>query len=128
MQQMRRSPFDDGAIRRLQRMGLLDDRGNAIEETVVAVGRAYAGALFDELYDYGRTDGMGWESLCWLIEEVEQAEGRKKLLQICLQYDSLSKPLPDLIWWISGSGEVAEVFAVAFVRHMKELCMEVMRE
>ena len=40
---------------------------------------------------------------------------------ICLQYDALSQPLPNPIWWISGDSELAGDFAERFICHLKKL-------
>ena len=42
-------------------------------------------------------------------------------LLICLQYDALSQPLPNPIWWISGDSELAGDFAERFICHLKKL-------
>ena len=56
-----------------------------------------------------------------LYEAAEQAEPRQKFLLICLQYDALSQPLPNPIWWISGDSELAGDFAERFICHLKKL-------
>ena len=61
------------------------------------------------------------EILRRLYEAAEQAEPRQKFLLICLQYDALSQPLPNPIWWISGDSELAGDFAEHFICHLKKL-------
>ena len=102
------NPFDDGAKARLHRMGLLRIDGSVDEATLNALSRACSGLLFDEI-------------LRRLYEAAEQAEPRQKFLLICLQYDALSQPLPNPIWWISGDSELAGDFAERFICHLKKL-------
>ena len=105
------NPFDDGAKARLHRMGLLRIDGSVDEATLNALSRAYSGLLFDDLCDTCRR----------VYEAAEQAEPRQKFLLICLQYDALSQPLPNPIWWISGDSELAGDFAERFICHLKKL-------
>ena len=99
------NPFDDGAKARLHRMGLLRIDGSVDEATLNALSRAYSGLLFDDLCDTCQNSCEITEILRRLYEAAEQAEPRQKFLLICLQYDALSQPLPNPIWWISGDSE-----------------------
>ena len=98
------NPFDDGAKARLHRMGLLRIDGSVDEATL---SRAYSGLLFDDLCDTCQNSCEITEILRRVYEAAEQAEPRQKFLLICLQYDALSQPLPNPIWWISGDSELA---------------------
>ena len=102
------NPFDDGARERLRRMGLLTETGRIEASALTALAHTFAGLLFDA---------------------VDRAEPRQKFLLLCLQYDRLSQVLPDPIWWISGTPEIAGEFAGHFIRHLKKLsgCEEVVR-
>ena len=51
----------------------------------------------------------------------EPSPHRQTFLLICLQYDALSQPLPNPIWWISGDSELAGDFAERFICHLKKL-------
>jgi hypothetical protein len=46
------------------------------------------------------------------------------LLLISIQYDTIAKPLPEVIWWISGSEILLAPFVRGFVRKLDELCKE----
>ena len=115
------NPFDDGAKARLHRMGLLRIDGSVDEATLGALSRAYSGLLSDDLCDTCQNSCEITEILRRLYEAAEQAEPRQKFLLICLQYDALSQPLPNPIWWISGDSELAGDFAERFICHLKKL-------
>lgn len=115
------NPFDDGAKARLHRMGLLRIDGSVDEATLNALSRAYSGLLFDDLCDTCQNSCEITDILRRLYEAAEQAEPRQKFLLICLQYDALSQPLPNPIWWISGDSELAGDFAEHFICHLKKL-------
>ena len=115
------NPFDDGAKARLHRMGLLRIDGSVDEATLNALSRAYSGLLFDDLCDTCQNSCEITEILRRVYEAAEQAEPRQKFLLICLQYDALSQPLPNPIWWISSDSELAGDFAERFICHLKKL-------
>lgn len=95
--------------------------GSVDEATLNALSRAYSGLLFDDLCDTCQNSCEITEILRRLYEAAEQAEPRQKFLLICLQYDALSQPLPNPIWWISGDSELAGDFAERFICHLKKL-------
>ena len=115
------NPFDDGAEARLHRMGLLTIDGNADEASMNALSHAYAGLLFDDLCDFCQTPSDVLEILRKFYMSAEHAEARQKFLLLCLQYDALSQPLPNPLWWISGDPELAGDFADHFICHLKKL-------
>ena len=115
------NPFDDGAGERLRRMGLLSETGNTRMPALTALAHAFAGLLFDDLCDAGQDYSSVRTELQQLFDAADQAEPRQRFLLICLQYDRLSKPLPDPIWWISGTPEIAGNFAEHFIQHLKKL-------
>lgn len=115
------NPFDDGARERLRRMGLLTETGSIKASALTALAHTFAGLLFDDLCD-ARQDYSGVQTeLQQLFDAVDRAEPRQKFLLLCLQYDRLSQVLPDPIWWISGTPEIAGEFAEHFIRHLKKL-------
>lgn len=116
------NPFDDGAKERLRRMGLFAADGAIAENNLLALSCAFAGALFDDLCDFYQEQGeVVLAVLRQLYENAACAESRQRFLLLCLQYDALSQPLPNLIWWISGDPELAGDFAEHFIRHLKKL-------
>ena len=123
------NPFDDGAEERLKRMGLLTKTGSIEASALTALAHAFAGLLFDDLCDASQDYSGVQTELQQLFDAVDCAEPRQKFLLLCLQYDRLSQVLPDPIWWISGTPEIAGEFAGHFIRHLKKLsgCEEVVR-
>ena len=114
-------PFDDGAKERLHRMGLLSDDGKAEMPALTTLSHAFAGTLFDDLCDACQDYSCFQVELRQLFETAERAEPRQRFLLICLQYDRLSQVLPNPIWWVSGTPEIAAEFADLFIRHLKNL-------
>lgn len=116
------NPFDDGAAERLRRMGLRSSDGRANDDAILTLSCVYAGLLFDDLCDYYQDYACVSRDLQQLFVAAETAPARQRFLMLCLQYDGLSQPLPNPIWWISGDSELASVFADSYIRHLKQLC------
>ena len=114
---------------RLRRMGLLTETGSIETSALTALAHTFAGLLFDDLCDASQDYSGVQTELQQLFDAVDRAEPRQKFLLLCLQYDRLSQVLPDPIWWISGTPEIAGEFAGHFIRHLKKLsgCEEVVR-
>ncbi len=115
------SPFDDSAANRLRRMGLTDENGSPDRDAVAVCSHIFAGQFFDDLCDYFESYSDVRELIAGLSEAAETAEGKRKFLLVCLQYDSIYRTLPDPVWWISGNPAAAELFADKFVAHLKQL-------
>lgn len=116
------NPFDDGVEDRLQRMNLYDSEGEVNHTALTALSKVYAGLLFDELCDFYQDYSMVRDDLGQLFSAATDADARQKFLLICLQYDALGQALPNPIWWISGSPDLAELFSDNYIRHLKLLC------
>lgn len=115
------SPFDDSVIERHRRMGLINEEG-AVDENVVAIaGGIYAGMFFDNLCDtYESYEEV--KVICrQLLDGKVRISARQLLLLISLRYDAMRKPLPELMWWISGSVQILPIFIAAFTRRLKSL-------
>lgn len=123
------NPFDGSVGERMKRMGLFTKTGSIEVSALTALAYAYAGLLFDDLCDACQDYSSVQVELQQLFDAADQAEPRQRFLMICLQYDRLSQILPDPIWWISGTPEIAGEFAGHFIRHLKKLncCEEVVR-
>lgn len=123
------NPFDGSVGERMKRMGLLTKTGSIEMLTLTALAHAFAGLLFDDLCDASQDYSGVQTELQQLFDAVDRAEPRQKFLLLCLQYDRLSQVLPDPIWWISGTPEIAGEFAEHFIQHLKKLsgCEEVVR-
>ena len=115
------SPFDDSARDRLRRMGLTDEAGKLDGDAVTLRSRIFAGQFFDDLCDYFESYEDVRELIYSLSDSSENAEGRRKFLLVCLQYDTIYRTLPDPVWWISGNPAAAELFAEGFLAHLKLL-------
>jgi len=117
-----RSPFDSAAIGRLRRMGLALADGSVERDAMTVFCRVFAGQFYDDLRDYHRDDPEAVSAaLAALANGVENGDPHGKFLMICLQYDSIYRPLPDPVWWLSGSPAFAGAFADGFLAHLKRL-------
>jgi len=102
-------------------MGLADESGNPDRDAVAVCSCIFAGQFFDDLCDYFESyDGVRG-LITELSEAAETAEGKRKFLLVCLQYDSIYRTLPDPVWWISGNPAIAELFADGFLAHLIQL-------
>lgn len=115
------SPFDDSAADRLRRMGLTNENGAPDRDAVAVCSCIFAGQFFDDLCDYFESYDDVRDLIASLSESAETAEGKRKFLLVCLQYDSIYRTLPDPVWWISGNPAIAELFADGFLTHLKQL-------
>lgn len=116
------NPFDDGAEERLCRMGLVTSEGEVERDAIITLSNVYAGLFFDDLCDFYQDYSCVQKELEQFFTATKNAEGRQKFLGICLQYDGLSQPLPNPIWWISGNQNIAGMFADSYIQHLKRLC------
>ena len=115
------SPFENSASDRLRRMGLTDETGKPDRDAFTLCSRIFAGQFFDDLCDYFESYEDVRELISGLSDSSENAEGRRKFLLVCLQYDAIYRTLPDPVWWISGNPDAAELFAEGFLAHLKLL-------
>ena len=116
------SPFDPAARERLRRMKLIAEDNQINEDMLEAVGVVQAGLFFSQILD-----ACGdWESTLMVCRRMAAQAAliseRQVLLLISIQYDTIAKPLPEVIWWISGSEDLLSPFVRCFVRHLIELC------
>ena len=118
------SPFDPAASVRLQRMGLFTADGQINTSAVEAVSVMQAGLLYTQILD-ACGDWDSTRNVCRRItSQAAQVADRQVLLIISIQYDTIAKPLPEVIWWISGSDALLAPFVRGFVHHLNELCAE----
>ena len=116
-----RSPFDDSALERLRRMGLVTAKDTPDRDVMNVFSGIFAGQFYDDLCDYYQDYADVRDLLAHLFDAAETAEPKQKFLLICLQYDGMFRDLPDPVWWISGQPEFAELFADGFLAHLKIL-------
>ena len=115
------NPFDDSALPRLQRMGLLSATGEADRDAIASLSTVYAGLLFDTLCDYNQCFDEVKTTLDSFLQMVDGADDQQKFLLLCLQYDAIYAPIPDPIWWISGNSNLRELFSELFIRHIQAI-------
>ena len=115
------SPFEDSAAQRLRRMGLTTEDGSPERDAMAVFGTIFAGQFFDDLCDtYESLEAISKITAAFCVLE-ERNDPQRIFLLLSLQYDALRKPLPDPVWWISGSPDFAELFAEDFLAHLKRL-------
>lgn len=112
------SPFDDTAIERLRRMGLVTAEVRPDRDVMNIFSMIFADQFYDDLCDYYQDYTDVQELLAQIFDVAENADPKQKFLLICLQYDGMFRDLPAPIWWISGQPEFAELFADGFLSHL----------
>ena len=112
------SPFDDCAVARQKRMGVLTGDGKADLNTIHTLAHVYAALFFDRLCD-SNADMEMCVSICEALTKMLQTGStRQLLLSICVQYDALLMALPEPIWWSVGNQEVITPYVKEFVRQL----------
>jgi hypothetical protein len=115
------SPFDDSAISRQKRMGLLSSEGKPNIENIHILAHVYAALFFDRLCDTN-ADMNKCVAICEELSQLLQTgSARQLLLSICVQYDTLLTPLPEPIWWSVGNQEIIAPYVKEFVRQLSRL-------
>ena len=115
------SPFDDSALPRLKRMGLLSATGEADRDAIALLAIVCAGLLFDTLCDYHQCYDDVKTTLDSFLQMAEGTDVQQKFLLLCLQYDAIYAPIPDPIWWISGNSALCELFSELFIQHIQTI-------
>ena len=117
-------PFDDSAVERQRRMGLLTEQGGVDHRALSAFCSIHAGLFFDDLLDYC-TDAKMARAICrQLLELSVQEDARRVLLALSMQYDAMNHTLPDPVWWIVGSSVLLPPFIEGFMHQLAELANE----
>lgn len=122
------SPFDAAATERQRRMGLIDSDGKANANAVSVMARVCAGMFYDDLCDCAGEDGTILSTYTRLARLRETAEPRQVFLSICVAYDEIHRPLPELLWWISGSNEIVPLFIESFMDSLKTILHQIQKE
>lgn len=112
-------------MERQRRMGLIDDGGKINRGAVSVVARACAGMFFDDLCDYAAEDGAERSTYARIVRLHETARPQQVFLSICVAYDEMRRPLPELLWWISGSNEIVPLFVDSFVNSLKTILHQI---
>ena len=122
------NPFDSAATERQRRMGLIDDSGHASIEAVAVVARVCAGMFYDALYDASVESEAMPSIQARLSRLCEIGDPRQAFLSICLAYDEMRRPLPELLWWISGSSEIVPLFVEGFTDSLTTILSKMTNE
>ena len=115
------SPYDDTAIERLRRMGLVTAEGTPDRDAMTVLSGVFAGQFYDDLCDYYQDYTDVREMLGNLFDALERMSVEHRSLFICLQDNSMFRDLPAPIWWISGNPAFAESFADGFLARLRQL-------
>lgn len=115
------SPFDDSAIERVRRMGLLTADDQPDRDAVSVLCNVYAGQFFDNLCDFCQNISDVNDTIVQFLTLAEQADPKQRFLEICLLYDSIYSQLPDPVWWISGNSSLADLFSSGFIRCLRQI-------
>lgn len=112
------NPFDDSAIARQKRMGLLTPGGLPNKKAINVLAQVYAALFFDRLCDMN-ADMERCVLLCEeLCDTLQSGNTEKLLLSICLQYDEHLMPLPAPIWWCLSNHNIILPYINEFVRYL----------
>ena len=122
------SPFDAAAMERQRRMGLISDNDKADAGAIAVVARVCAGMFFDDLCEYAGEDDAMLSTYARLARLHETVEPRQVFLSVCVAYDEMHRPLPELLWWISGSNEIVPLFIERFMDSLKAILQQIQNE
>ena len=114
-------PFDDSAIERHKRMGLLNSHGQISINTMEVFCHLYAGLFYDDVCDHCEDYAAAASIFQSLIAVSRTDEVRRVLLAISVQYDAMRRSLPEPIWWIAGNPTLVSAFIEGFTRRLSLL-------
>lgn len=63
-------------------------------------------------------------SVCQAFCKSENVEAQRVVLMICSEYDAMNHPVPEAIWWISGSKLLVPPFIEGFLSYLREYLKE----
>ena len=110
------SPFDDCAVSRQKRMGVLTGEGKADLNTIHTLARVYAALFFDRLCDLN-VDMERCVRLCEdLSYKLQTGDAERLLFSVCVEYDEHLMPLPAPIWWCLSNKEIMIPYINEFIR------------
>ncbi|WP_409967725.1 hypothetical protein RFF05_14310 [Bengtsoniella intestinalis] len=119
----RADPFDPSASSRLKRAGILLDDGTPDIDVITTLASSFGALLYDELCDSATNFERVLSVQQGFQSALERGGTKRKLyIAICLQYDYLQKPLPDVIWWMAGCDKAVSLFVDAFIDHFSVCC------
>lgn len=110
------TPFDDSALARIKRMGLLLESGDPDLAAVGAMARVYAALYFDALCDRCQEEKQVRVICEEMIGQRDPDRYKQLFLSICAHHDYIHLGLPEPIWRIAGTEAVVKPFSLEFVR------------
>lgn len=116
-------PFDEAAVQRHRHMGLLDCNGDVNADAVNFLAHLCAGLFFDALCD-SYVEMQTVSRICQAFCKSENVEAQRVVLMICSEYDAMNHPVPEAIWWISGSILLVPPFIEGFLSYLREYLKE----
>mgnify|MGYP001026266492 FL=1 len=116
-------PFDEAAAQRHRHMGLLDCNGGVNADAVNFLAHLCAGLFFDALCD-SYVEMQTVSRICRAFCKSENVEAQRVVLMICSEYDEMNHPVPEAIWWISGSKLLVPPFIEGFLSYLREYLKE----
>lgn len=122
------SPFDDGVTVRHQHMGLLLENGSPNLAIVKALAIVHAGLFFDHLCDSCGSGEKALEICSLFQEQLDNRAGvvtpKRLLLMLSMQYDMMQRPMPEVIWWLSGTQSLLEPFLTEFFQALHHIAQK----
>lgn len=109
-------PFDPSAYARLQRANLISVAGVVYGQAIAIQASSLAAFLYDDFCDCCNSYEEIFAITKYLLNA--QANGLSKhalFIDICLLYDSIGKPHPEVMWWIAGNDGVVAAFVDAYI-------------
>ena len=104
-------------------MGLLDCNGDVNADAVNFLAHLCAGLFFDALCD-SYVEMQTVSRICQAFCKSENVEAQRVVLMICSEYDAMNHPVPEAIWWISGSKLLVPPFIEGFLSYLREYLKE----
>lgn len=101
-------------------MGLLDCNGDVNADAVNFLAHLCAGLFFDALCD-SYVEMQTVSRICQAFCKSENVEAQRVVLMICSEYDEMNHPVPEAIWWISGSKLLVPPFIEGFLSYLREI-------
>ncbi|WP_409969924.1 hypothetical protein RFF05_08520 [Bengtsoniella intestinalis] len=123
------NPFDPSATARLRRANLIDENSEANVKAISTLASSFAAFLYDDICDScDSCDCITAIKETLLNAQASGLPKRKLFLHICLQYDTLHKPLPDVMWWMAGNDGVVAAFVDAYIAKFIICCADMEQE
>jgi len=108
-------PFDGSARERLERMRIVDEKGQINITAMSVFADIFAGLFYDDL----RESLDSSDDLLTIFKTFKALYAKKDyqhmFLLLSIQYDYMGKPLPDPIWLLAGDGTIIKALMTMFI-------------